>query len=308
MKGRNPSFTITTNATLLTPAIAKFLLDEGFGVLVSIDGPQDIHDAFRKDLHGIGSFERTLSGLRTLYEVFGENKKRLSTSMVYAPPYSREKIDRIASLWDLYPWLSRDMVPMISYPLGYPMPSQDDGSTGSSDFSLFDWASENYLQAYAKGTSPHPIAVSIIEKELARLVKRNTYAVPCNILALNGCCVPGVRKQFVRTDGSIMLCERIGKAPSIGSVESGIDIESVEREYVTNYAESSRPICSDCWAVHLCKLCYMQTYFDGRIDLNNKNISCSISRIGLEKILTLFCRLLEMNESGLDHLKSYQFL
>lgn len=308
MKAPIPTFTITTNATLVTPSIAKYLRDEEFGVLVSIDGPQDVHDDYRKDLYGVGSFERTLTGLRTLYDVFGQDKSRLSISMVYGPPYSRERIDRIASLWDMYPWISRDMVPTISYPLGYQKPLKNNEQSGDTDFSLFDWASENYLQAYKRGNRPHPIAVSIIEKELARFIKRNTHAAPRSIFALNGCCVPGVRKQFVCADESIMICERIGKAPAIGSVESGVDIELVEREYVTNYAEMSLPLCSDCWAVHLCKLCYMHAFIDGRIDLFNKGISCSVSRLGLEKMLTLFCQLLEIRASGLDHLKDYQFM
>ncbi len=307
IKGRSLSFSITTNATLMTPSIAEFFFDEGFGVLVSLDGPQDIHDAYRKNIHGEGTFERTISGLKMLYDAFGEERDRISISMVYAPPYSKEKIDRIAALWDIYPWLSGKRPPTVSYPLGFPAPSKSDQSIGSSDFSLFDWASEYYIEAHKKGFSPHPIAVSIIEKELARLMQRKTYAAPRKIFALNGCCVPGLRKQFVCADGTIMICERVGRAPSIGNVESGIDIETVEREYVTNYVKNSHHLCSGCWAIQLCSLCYMQTFRNGQIDMENKNINCSVARMGLEKFLTLFCRMLEINGSSLDYLKEYHF-
>lgn len=46
--GKNVSFSMTTNATLLTPDIMDFLKKENFSLLFSIDGPQKIHDRMRK--------------------------------------------------------------------------------------------------------------------------------------------------------------------------------------------------------------------------------------------------------------------
>jgi len=57
---RELSFTITTNAVLVTPAIAKSLCKNGFSVTVSLDGPAIYHDRYRKDAEGNGSFERML--------------------------------------------------------------------------------------------------------------------------------------------------------------------------------------------------------------------------------------------------------
>jgi uncharacterized protein len=62
-------FSITTNATLMTPDIGRFLFKEGFSVRVSIDGPREIHDEYRKDIQGKGTFDRTLSGLKH-YAIF----------------------------------------------------------------------------------------------------------------------------------------------------------------------------------------------------------------------------------------------
>lgn len=57
---------LQTNATLVTDEWARFLVREGFGVGVSIDGPPDIHDRTRVDIAGRGSFDQVLDGLGRL--------------------------------------------------------------------------------------------------------------------------------------------------------------------------------------------------------------------------------------------------
>lgn len=57
---------IQTNGTLLDDAWGRFLAANDFLVGISIDGPQDLHDAFRSDKGGAGSHARVLSGLGVL--------------------------------------------------------------------------------------------------------------------------------------------------------------------------------------------------------------------------------------------------
>ena len=45
-------FSLTTNATLLTPAIIEFLSDNRIGVTVSMDGPPELHDKLRVFANG----------------------------------------------------------------------------------------------------------------------------------------------------------------------------------------------------------------------------------------------------------------
>jgi len=64
--GQRISFTIQTNGTLLTGEWAEFFREHGFLVGLSIDGPREIHDAYRLDKGGKGSFTRVLAGLDML--------------------------------------------------------------------------------------------------------------------------------------------------------------------------------------------------------------------------------------------------
>ncbi|HET6869271.1 MAG TPA: anaerobic sulfatase maturase [Solirubrobacteraceae bacterium] len=66
--GQRAVFTIQTNGTLIDEEWAEFLRAHKFLVGVSIDGPRDIHDAYRVDRGGKGSFERVMRGLGFLRE------------------------------------------------------------------------------------------------------------------------------------------------------------------------------------------------------------------------------------------------
>ena len=58
--------TIQTNGTLLNAQWADFFRDNDFLVGISLDGPKDIHDKYRKDKGGAPTFDRVLRGLQYL--------------------------------------------------------------------------------------------------------------------------------------------------------------------------------------------------------------------------------------------------
>lgn len=55
---------LQTNGTLLDEEWCEFLRENDFLVGLSIDGPRGLHDAYRKDSAGAGSFERVLRAAR----------------------------------------------------------------------------------------------------------------------------------------------------------------------------------------------------------------------------------------------------
>ncbi len=65
-KKKTISNSLQTNGTLLNDTWCRFLKQNNFMVGISIDGPQDIHNCYRRDRAGKGSFERVMRGLRLL--------------------------------------------------------------------------------------------------------------------------------------------------------------------------------------------------------------------------------------------------
>lgn len=58
--------TLQTNALHLDDEWCAFFKANDFFIGVSLDGPQDIHDRYRKDRHDRGTFERVMHGVRLL--------------------------------------------------------------------------------------------------------------------------------------------------------------------------------------------------------------------------------------------------
>jgi uncharacterized protein len=61
--GQHAVYTIQTNGTLLDEEWAAFFCEHSFLVGISIDGPRRLHDAYRVDKGGKGSFDRVIRGL-----------------------------------------------------------------------------------------------------------------------------------------------------------------------------------------------------------------------------------------------------
>lgn len=57
---------LQTNGTLLDDEWCRFLKRHGFMVGISLDGPREIHDLFRRDRAGNGTFNSVMRGLRLL--------------------------------------------------------------------------------------------------------------------------------------------------------------------------------------------------------------------------------------------------
>jgi len=57
---------LQTNGTLLDDEWCRFLKQHGFMVGISLDGPREIHDRYRRDRAGNGSFDTVMRGLRLL--------------------------------------------------------------------------------------------------------------------------------------------------------------------------------------------------------------------------------------------------
>ncbi len=297
------SFAMTTNGTLMTPAIAEYLGDHGFGTHVSLDGPEDIHDQHRVFRNGQGSFSAVRKAIKYLITAYGDKaREKITLSMVYSPPFSDEKIRRIASLWG-EKWFPKDLFVSFSYRHMDFSPSH---RTGRIDWTVLNWAVPEYIEAFRRHRKPHPFARGLLEKKLAIIHQRVLSRHAARQTGLNACCLPGVRKIYVSTSGALSLCERVGNAPDIGNVRSGLDVKRVQREYLSLYRNRSAAECARCWSVQLCDICYAQSYYDGRFDPDFKKIHCRMNMQITELYLKIYCTLFEMDQERLNEILNIQ--
>jgi uncharacterized protein len=309
IKEKKIDYSITTNGTLLTPEIARFFRKHNFSVVVSIDGPKEIHDSFRKDTKGKGSFQKAIQGLKTLIDIYCQDaSEKISLSMVYTPPYSRKRLDRIASLWDELPWLPADLNVNMTYPSTGTFPYEHFSKDElNEDVDMRMWGAEKFKKKYSGVEKGHPISNSQEELKLAAFMQRKIFHSPEDRYFLNGCCVPGVRKLFIASDGTFRVCEKISfNAPTIGNVFTGIDLHIIKSIYIDSYEKLSLPACSRCWAIRLCHVCYIYAFEDKNLSLRRKSVGCRAELDAKERLLNLFSVLTENDLSGLDYLYSYK--
>ncbi len=71
-KNKNFRFTLTTNGVLIDDDVIDFCNAEMDNVVLSLDGRKDIHDHFRKDLGGNGSYDKILPKFKEFVEKRGD--------------------------------------------------------------------------------------------------------------------------------------------------------------------------------------------------------------------------------------------
>ncbi|MBF0395657.1 MAG: anaerobic sulfatase maturase [Desulfobacterales bacterium] len=87
--GKSFANAIQTNGMLLDDNWANFLRDENFLVGISIDGPKHLHDIYRKDNHGKGTFETVFEKAKMLLSK-GVQVNILATVNNYSVKYITE--------------------------------------------------------------------------------------------------------------------------------------------------------------------------------------------------------------------------
>jgi len=84
LRGRDIRFTLTTNGTLLNDRIGEYMVENQFSLVVSLDGPRELHDARRRyKASARGTFDTVMKNLDRLAERFPRYvEKQVSISMV----------------------------------------------------------------------------------------------------------------------------------------------------------------------------------------------------------------------------------
>ena len=114
--GKTIRNTLQTNGTLITREWADFFRKNDFLIGISIDGPKDIHDRYRKDKGGFPTFDRVVAGLALLRQE-GVEFNTLSTVNKFSENRGLEVYQFLKSLGSNYLQFL-PVVEHVKYPLG----------------------------------------------------------------------------------------------------------------------------------------------------------------------------------------------
>ena len=233
-KGKNFRFTLTTNGVLIDDDVIDFANKEMSNVVLSLDGRKDVHDRFRVDYAGKGSWEKIVPKFQKLVEARGgKNYYMRGTFTHHNPDFLKD----IQTMLDLgFDELS--MEPVVC------------ASGDPSELTMEDL----------------PIVLAQYE-ELAKLMMERDkqgkpftfyhYMIdlaggPCIYKRISGC-GSGTEYMAVTPWGDLYPCHQfVGDEKfKLGDIWKGVDNTQIQDEFMqcNVYARSE---CRDCWARLYC--------------------------------------------------------
>lgn len=261
-------FSITTNGLLLSRIdILNFLISHNFFITISLDGPKEIHDRYRIDAFGNPTFETIEKNLNTILNInpnyYANN---ISINTVMAPPTDLTKISKFFEQKNIDRVFYINFLETAYFRTKYKI-SNKNNSDPTFLNSLMKSAYLGTLKKYCN---------------LVPNINFDTNVFP------GGMCLPGVRRNFIHSDGRIILCEKVSEQEdfyNLGTVEQGINIDKVWK-LIKDIEKIASKRCTQCWAVRFCNRCFLD-FFDNDISKCNnvKNIIYRDIKYYIENIM-----------------------
>ena len=234
-KGCHLDFSLTTNATLLTPAIIEFLSENRIGVTVSMDGPKDMHDQLRVFSNGRGSYDIIEPKVRALIQ---NHRTRPITARVTLTAGVTDVIRIFRHLKHDLGFHEVGFAPVTTSP-NQLYAINDKGMDGVLD--QFRSLAKEYLE-YALRGEAH--GFSNVSDTLAELCQGVNKSHPCGA---------GLGLMGVGPSGDIAPCHRFVDSDqhALGHISTGIDRQK-QNDFLSRGHIDAKYDCHTCWARPLC--------------------------------------------------------
>ena len=234
-QGRSIDFSLTTNATLLTPAIIQFLSENRIGVTVSMDGPPDLHNKLRVFANGRGS-----------YDIIEPRVKALIANHRTRPITARVTLTSgVTDVVRIYRHLKQELG---FHEIGFaPVTTSPDRLYSINEpgmngvLAQFKVLADEWLEFALRGEMH---GFSNVSDTIAELIQGVNKSHPCGAaLGLVG----------VGPSGDIAPCHRFvdSDTHSMGHISTGIDRDK-QSDFLTRGHINSKYDCHTCWARPLC--------------------------------------------------------
>ena len=281
----NIDFSLTTNATLLSPSIIEYLAENAIGVTVSMDGPKEMQDKFRVFSNGRGS-----------YDIIKPKVQNLLAKHRTRPIAARVTMTSGAmDVKKIYQHLKHELG---FYEVGFaPVTTSPDRLYSINEPGMdsvleqFSALADEYLEFALRGEHHGFSNVSDTLSELHQGVNKS---LPCGA---------GLGMVGVGPSGDIAPCHRFVDSDQhvLGNVATGIDKEK-QSDFLTRGNIDTKYDCHECWARPLCAGGCHHEAFVRYGDTGHANLHyCDWIRGWTDKCLQVYGAIAAQNPSFLDH-------
>lgn len=293
-EGKEVSFSITTNATLLTEDIIDYLSENGIMLTISLDGPKEIHNKNRKFAgSGIGSFDKVIENMGKLKKKYPEYIKKVMFSVVLDPTADFKCVSEFFVNYDTV----KEANQVASFPSTHYIKTGleiDDNFSSEHSYEFFK------IFLYKLGRLEKKY-VSNLNMAYWSNLERNYHEKRTPTFSFqdyghpSGPCVPGQLRLFMDADGVFFPCERVSEASEvmrIGTVESGLDVEKCWK--ILNIGKVTENSCKNCWAFRYCTQCAALADDTKSLNAQKRLEQCESTRAEIGGAFRDYCTLLEL--------------
>ena len=232
--GKNFRFTLTTNGVLIDDDVIEFANREMSNVVLSLDGRKEVHDRFRVDHAGNGSWERIVPKFQQLVQARQGKNYYMRGTFTHANPDFLKDIETMLELG----FTELSMEPVVCAP-------DDPSALTAEDLPIvleqYEKLAELMLERHRQG-KPFTFYHYMIDLK----------GGPCIYKRVSGC-GSGTEYMAVTPWGDLYPCHQfVGEeAFKLGDVFHGVTNTEVQSEFAACNVYS-RPECADCWAKLYC--------------------------------------------------------
>lgn len=285
-EGKRIQFSVTTNGTLLTKEVADFFDKHNIKTMISLDGPQNIHDRFRVfGENRLGSFEIIKENIKRIKIENPDYYKTLLIHSVVNPDNDLFELDSIKNddilgsienRFSLVDYTYDDLLSKKKFPKKY---------VEDYEYSMFLARLNHYGLLKSTDQIPNYILKNsdLLDQNAERVLK--PMFTPASMPS--GQCLFGQTKLFMDCDGNFYPCEKVAESEylKIGDVNNGLDYDKITTLY--NTWRLTERECSNCWAFRLCNICIHHCYKNNCVDKERRLSYCEGSqRTALHYILS----------------------
>lgn len=273
--GKGISFTLTTNGSLLTDEIVDFFIEHNMDIMISLDGPREVHNKSRKfAATGRGTFETIESNLKKIHESHPDFLKKCTVNVVVDPRYSANAIYDMFSNNDFYKHMNIQTT-LIDDFFCIENTVADETYLQESNIHEFK-AMMSSIGRYQKEK------VSRLAMDDFNMLLKDNYddlmrpdKKLAEVMTPGGPCIPGQKRLFVDVDGGLYPCERVSETSDVmklGTLDSGFDMEKIKK--LLNIGQLTEEKCKNCFAVRYCSLCAKNCDNNGKLCADLKASNC----------------------------------
>ncbi len=266
--GKNFRFTLTTNGVLVDDDVIEFANKEMSNVVLSLDGRKEVHDRFRVDYAGNGSWERIVPKFQKFVEARGGKNYYMRGTFTHHNPDFLKDIEEMLNLG----FTELSMEPVVCSPDSPSALTEDDKAIV---YEQYEKLAKLMLDRHREG-KPFTFYHYMIDLK----------GGPCIYKRVSGC-GSGTEYMAVTPWGDLYPCHQfVGDEKfKLGDVWNGVTNKNMQDEFMACNVYT-RPECQSCWAKLYCSGgCAANAYhatgsvngiYEYGCDLFRKRMECAI--------------------------------